>query len=172
MTESQCLHLYRYHLASMFSYMTMKHCQVKRFKYTWKTLTTPSICMSFLCKSFFFHVLNAACNGFQCGLSSESMGCFMIVLNLFLFLRYPTSVRCLGSKDTAAVDETDVRVLSSASFSNSIWIPLKSFVQCREILRLIIRFLDAHLFFASLEFYCSYLNFVFKHLHIFYIQFA
>lgn len=125
-------------------------------------------------QEFFFHVLNAACNGFQCGLSSESMGCFMIVLNLFLFLRYPTSVRCLGSKDTAAVDETDVRVLSSAFFSNSdsVWIPFKSFVQCREILRLIISFLDAHLFFASLEFYCSYLNFVFKQLTFFYIQFA
>lgn len=38
----------------------------------------------------------------------------MIVLNLFLFLRYPMSIRCLGSKDTAAVDETDVRVLNSA----------------------------------------------------------
>lgn len=106
----------------------MKHCQVKRFKYTLKTLTTLRICMSFLCKSFFFffHVLNAACNGFQCGLSSEYVGCFMIVLNLFLFLRYPTSVQCFGSKDIAAVDETDVRLLNSAS---SFLIPFRFHLQ-------------------------------------------
>lgn len=82
-----------------FLYMTMKHCQVKRFKYTWKKSTTLRICMYFLCKSF--QVLNAACKGFQCGQSSsQNVGCFAIVLNPFLFLRYLKPVRCLSSKDT------------------------------------------------------------------------